>query len=435
MNSKCLNLLVIFCFLLPISPRCDYSYAPMNGECTPCVPGCYECYGNANYCTICNKKDLIRGACRCNDVGCEMCKFSNSSICEECGDGFYPKPSKEGTCIQCPVDCPYCGHKSKDGWNVDVCHKCEPPHQAYNRSTCTPCPKNCHSCGTTAPYKEFKCLSCEVGYTLNPTWESCAACLGDNCLSCQFESLDKCYRCSDGTYLNNNEKCVPDIPNCEAGNGDKCSRCNPYFYRTTEYTCKRIPEEGCKYWDNINQICTDGCLKGYWDEKLGVCEECKRGYFPLTTYANISSYKRCVLTCNTVSYLVDAGINPVPVYCLTENICPPGYYLNKYRNCISCGGNRCTNCTDKGCVEIDMIYYYYIELFAADWKGQGYSFGTAVLGCRDGKYLYNETYCFKDHCPCGMKVNGTTCYVEHQKDQADYGVTFSFLLIFIILFI
>ena len=430
MNSKFLYLLVIFTFLLPISLACDFRHEPMNGICTPCGPYCISCYGDPNYCTQCNHKAIIRGKCQqCDDIGCKSCY--HSSECTECKDGFYPEPSPEGDCLPCPADCPYCGHNTWDGWHVDVCEKCEDPGEGYNRSTCTPCPKNCNTCGMThPPIKEFKCSMCEDGYTLSPTKESCTVCLIDNCRSCEFESLDKCTDCIHGMYLHEG-KCVINPPNCEDVKSDsdpvECKICNPYFYLTPDKVCKPIPQEGCRYWDDINLKCMDGCWYD-WDYKLGVCTRCERFYFPLTTYANISShkYERCNLTCNTVTY----SDYSIP-YCLTENKCPPGYYLNKYRNCVSCGGNYCTDCTDEGCVT--SANKRLIELFAEDWKGKGKSFGRATDRCDNGKYRYNEEYCFKDKCPSGMEVKGNnTC---EGGSPAAYGVSFSLIFIFIILMI
>ena len=80
MNKQCLYFLVIFSFLLPISPRCSFDHAPMNGICTPCgESGCAECYGDPNYCTNCNQTSLIRGKCHpCDDVNCEFCYLTHS---------------------------------------------------------------------------------------------------------------------------------------------------------------------------------------------------------------------------------------------------------------------------------------------------------------------------------------------------------------------
>ena len=423
MNSKCLYLLVIFTFLLPISLACDEEYTPMNGKCSPCEsPGCTDCYDDAYYCTWCEKMALIRGKChQCDDIGCERCKLDDSSgstKCTECKDGFYPEPSPEGDCIQCPENCPYCGHKTRDGWHMDVCEKCEDPGEGYNRSTCTSCPKNCQSCRMTdPPIKEFECLRCEAGYTHSPTGE-CTACLGDNCSSCHFESLDKCAHCIDGMYLHEG-KCITNPPNCEHMKSDsdpaECDICNDHFYLTPDKLCKPIPQEGCRYWDN----------------KLGICTFCWDDYLTVTTYANIYSHKdvRCNLTCNTVIYTAYSSFNS---YCLTENKCPPGYYLNKYRNCLSCGGDYCTNCTDEGCVT--SANKRLIELFANDWNGKGKSFGVAISkhDCEDGKYTYNEEYCFKDHCPSGMNVKGTICL---GGSSAAYGLSVLLILIFLILFI
>ena len=352
MNKQCLYFLVIFSFLLPISPRCSFDHAPMNGICTPCdESGCAACYGDPNYCTNCNQTSLIRGKCHpCDDVNCEFCYLthSGSTKCSSCKDGFYPKPSVEGDCIECPENCPYCGQT----WNVDVCHKCDPPHQAYNGSVCTPCPKNCHLCGKAVSNNEFQCTSCENGYTLTPTGQ-CTACLVDNCFSCEFESLDKCSFCLGDNHLHD-DKCLPNIPNCGYQIHNTCQSCYYYFYLTTENTCKPIPEKGCKYWDNINLQCIEGCQPGWWDFKQGVCSDCWENYIPLTTFANISyhKYKNCNQICDTVVIIIDDNSYPPPNYCLIENKCPPGYYLNKYRNCIGCeaGWKYCSNCTNEGCV-------------------------------------------------------------------------------------
>ena len=341
MDRNWVYLLVIFAFLLPISLTCDYRYTPMNGKCAPYECSiCKYCEGDSNYCTECYNKALIRGKCECDDIACEFC-HSDSSECIGCKDGFYPDPSPEGDCIQCAENCPYCGHKTY--WNDTVCYKCEEGGEGYNVSRCTTCPKNCERCGITrpddTPIKEFICYDCEDGYSFNPT-EECSACLGDNCRSCEYVSLDKCTGCIHGKYLHEG-KCVTNPPNCEEVRNKldpvQCKTCNPYFYLTPDKLCKSIHEDGCKYWDNNNLICMDGCIR--WDYNLGVCTLCKFNYFPLTTYANISShiykYKRCNLTCNTVTLTYTNSYDQYS-YCLTENKCPSGYYLNKYKNCVSC---------------------------------------------------------------------------------------------------
>ena len=429
MNSQCLYLLVIFTFLLPISLACDGRKGPMNGICTPCGPYCDQCYGDPNYCTDCYDNVLIRGKCRCDDIGCERCDDNDSSKCIKCKDGFYPKRSPEGNCIPCPKDCPYCGHYSNKGY--EVCYKCEDPDEAYNRSTCTPCPKNCRECGLTDPsINEFKCSECEDGYTMTPLRESCAACLSDNCRSCDFRSLYSCEGCFGGSYLYWGE-CITNPPSCEYMlSPTQCGQCSPYFYMTSDEVCEPIPEEGCKEWDSSNLKCMDGCH--YWDNTGGVCEQCYN--FTLTTYANITSniykYEKCNSTCNKVTYPGSTNYHK-KTFCLTENKCPPGYYLNKYRNCVSCGRDLCTNCTDEGCVA---AYEDLIELFADDWKGKGKSFGVAIeeKDCDHGQYIYKNTYCFKDKCPSGMKADGTTCV---EVSLAAYGVSFSLIFIFLILLI
>ena len=382
--------------------------------------------------TRCYPKALIRGKCQCDDIGCEKC-HDDSSECHGCKDGFNPEPSPEGDCLPCPANCPYCGHKTWQGY--EVCYKCEDPGEGYNRSTCTPCPKNCRYCGMSdSPIKEFECESCEDGYTKTPTRE-CTVCLIDNCKRCQFESLDKCTYCIHGMYLHEG-KCVTNPPNCEKVKSDsdpvECETCKDYFYQTPDKLCKPIPQEGCKRWDEINLKCIEGC--GFWDYNEGACNYCYKNYFALTTYANIIShkYERCNLTCNTVTY-TDSSDDYDQSFCLTENKCPSGYYLNKYRNCVPCGGDLCTDCTDEGC-KIS-AHGDLIELFADDWKGKGKSFGVAIeeTDCDHGQYIYNEMYCFKDHCPNGMEVKGNnTC---EGGSPAAYGVTFSLIFIFLILII
>ena len=436
MSSQCLYLLVIFTFQLPISLACDSGSGPMNGICTPCGQYCGKCYGDTNYCTRCEWKALLRGKCQCDAIGCNRCDGHDSSKygkCTDCKYGFYPIPSSEGDCNPCPENCPYCGHK----WGeYELCYRCFDPGEGYNRSTCTWCSKNCVKCQTTSsPTTEFNCKRCESGFAMTPTKE-CTACIGDNCSYCQFEDLDKCYVCKDGTYYDN-FKCITNPPNCKyaerySAAPVECKSCNDYFYLTPDKICKPNPQEGCKLWDNINKICYDGCDS--WDDNEGVCTRCLPNYFPLTTYSSLDHYKRCNLTCNTVTYTnyVPDDYNSYYFYCLTENKCPPGYYLNKYRNCLSCGGDLCTNCTEEGCVtsaNADLI-----ELFAEDWKGRGESFGKAIsdTDCDYGQYIYNETYCFKDKCPNGLKVNGTICV---DGSPAAYGVSFSLIFIFLILLI
>ena len=114
-------------------------------------------------------------------------------------------------------------------------------------------------------------------------------------------------------------------------------------------------------WDNINLKCTTGYM--FWDNYQGVCTRCLS-----------HKYIRCNLTCNTLTY-TDSYDNDS--FCLTESKCPSGCYLNKYKNCLSCGGDHCTDC---------------IELFAEDWKGRalGWLFPTQTV-TMDNIYIMRPT--------------------------------------------
>ena len=105
-----------------------------------------------------------------------------------------------------------------------------------------------------------------------------------------------------------------------------------------------------------------------------------------------------------------------------------------YRNCITCGGDFCSNCTEEGC--ITPKGNNLIELFADDWKGNGESCGMPInyTSCNHGKLEYKDKYCFKDHCPSGIKKEKYYWTCKGVTSATD-GVSILLILLFIIIFI
>ena len=100
---------------------CPDGTISIGGICEPCTSPCATCFGSQNLCTSCDRtenRDVLFSS-SCFDVcprgyitdkvsrecigclpGCDLCKLSNTSHCEQCGDNLV---AYQGTCIgSCP---------------------------------------------------------------------------------------------------------------------------------------------------------------------------------------------------------------------------------------------------------------------------------------------------------------------------------------------
>ena len=59
----------------------------MNGIYSQCGPGCFDCYGDANYCLGCDQKVGVKDNCSCG-LGCETC-YVDQLDCGSCEEGYY----------------------------------------------------------------------------------------------------------------------------------------------------------------------------------------------------------------------------------------------------------------------------------------------------------------------------------------------------------
>lgn len=228
---------------------CQSGYELKNGKCVQAscsLPHCLSCSGSA--CLLCDSNtELYEGNCCATEASCTVFE-TNGCYCERCNKDYMLTteklctPCTKETPDHCKVPSPlYCGQcytcedgyiKNEDGeclkpgtekpencktglYNADGtytctqcndgyktpengCNKCETSYYEKDDNLCEKCPENA-SCNGSASF------SCDTGYTVHSSKESCIKCseedaAGEHCLECQGYS---CTKCEDGWILRN----------------------------------------------------------------------------------------------------------------------------------------------------------------------------------------------------------------------------------------
>lgn len=323
-------------------------YSNDQGECTPCIDNCQECWGS-DYCDVCQEGfiyDGLRNRCtQCNE-NCLKC--DNDKFCYACDDYYY---AVEGECKICGDYCVNC--------NDNECIKCD--YGFYlDAGVCHYCPYSCESCSS-----EAYCETCYTKYylkvaddKLSATCEycsisGCAICSGDLCSKCEdsffledgicksctegckdCDESKTCLTCRYGFYLNPDSacsKCMRGCLDCYIENKDQvifeiCIECDYYYFTTEDYTCEN---------------CIDKCEYCYDTES---CDQCEQGYFfSMNEKACIKCKKHCSVCSNSK----------------TCDICEYGYYWNeKDTQCKACSFG-CGECDKDSCTVCS--YEFYLE--------------------------------------------------------------------------
>jgi len=216
-----------------------YYFTALSLSCEDCGSGFWTTVGQFG-----------KGGCSyCTDANCHRCSGSGAGNCIACKPGFY-WDSATTTCIACAA-----GTSSTPG--------------ATTAKECLPCQDE--SCSSCTALGTGRCLSCLAG-----TYLSSATC--PDCDVGKFSadgaiSADECFTCAD----ENCDKCSTDQP-------DTCTKCvSGYFLDGTE--CKQCADSDCLACSGADEAKCTSCPANFSLEK-GLCVACKEG-----TYSETGSNK------------------------------------------------------------------------------------------------------------------------------------------------
>ncbi|KAL4437674.1 hypothetical protein ABPG74_012349 [Tetrahymena malaccensis] len=332
---------------IKICQKCDNSqinkYLYKN-KCTDSVPDYVQCDSQ----NICSNKPP--SYCSPN---CQTCDYEQKA-CQQCSNTYLKIISQPPTLPTCQTQCP--------------------SNSSQINQECYVCPQFCNTCDS-----QFKCLSCQTGYSLqgdvcsvckelaqglNPTTQKCELCQVQNCQSCILNN-SICNLCSPSYYLVENI-CQSNHPigyfcdsqnvcfKCSAG----CNTCNQYKNCNTcsenclqcldQNTCTACGEEFLLQ----NEKCI--CKKGYYDSNKKICQTCQDiiskeecNNQSIHNCFFLEEENKCVDTLNTNVYCDQNNKchqqQPSNTYCVKEQ-----NSINKLfqYNCFQCD-QSCSGCVEK----------------------------------------------------------------------------------------
>ena len=421
------------------------------GKCERCIDGYFLSHGNrkcsrAFYCNFVEDDD------HCTEciAGFYLDK-SDNNICKPYNDSFfYCKESEDGKkCSLCREGfymaednkCVVTDHCVESKPNSYYCKKCEDDYYLTTQGGSCSITKHCKNI-----ISDGKCFICENDYYLNTTEGSCHSNQEDNdlkhcakasefCESCAIyyhlgedkkcsksrncsESVDAtCVKCSKGSFLTKNNKCVP-TDNCIiADDYYQCVECKEgYYYNYTSNECLDDDfEDGkfknCKNLDYISENCF----------------ECRNNY-----YLNKTDYK-CYLAEEDDDLYKCSEINE-DNKCVK---CEQNYYLGKLDNkCSSIFGCVKSESTDK-CAQCDSSYCLtnglcnYTEFNTENDNGYCYkckethSNGIGCKKCFDGFSLSEDGLCTNMEY-CEKEKNDVCVKCKSNIYDEVYGLYLSF---------
>ncbi|KAL4483874.1 hypothetical protein ABPG72_006249 [Tetrahymena utriculariae] len=432
-----LNILVVLSFLLKLSFQVDYIcdmnqptnvYCDQNQICQDCLNAdCLYCQSDLNTCTQCVSKFLFNGQCtstqpqgtfcdknskicnKCQVNSCNQC-LDDIQTCQKCDQSTTKKYLYKNSCLDfipdyvecdsssnictnkpptyCTPNCLTCDYEQKiclqcsnnyfkvisQPPSIPICQKECPSNSSQLNSECYVCPQFCVTCDS-----QFKCLSCQAGYSLqdsvcspckelgqglNPTTLICENCQIQKCLSCISDS-SKCNICTSGYYFVENT-CQLNHPigyYCDSQN--VCFKCNAGCKTCNEYnSCNNCSDNCLQCLDqNTCTACSDEfqlqnqkciCKKGNYDSIKKICQTCQ----------DITSKEECnQQNINNCFFFQEENkcvdMQNSTFYCDKDNKCqqqqPNNTYciekqnsinkLNQY-NCFQCD-QSCSGCTEK----------------------------------------------------------------------------------------
>jgi hypothetical protein len=409
----------------------DCSICPNEDQCKECAEG-YKMNKETNKCEpVCpsGKQMLKNGDCvECLTEGCNACK-NNGQKCEQCEEGKFLDPktntclykcpdgtytSDTKTCEQCGPQCSVCNPKAcvecdKETvlQNGKCVEKCDPSYYAYDAKVCLPCvDTKCVSCDPNAP---SKCNTCDEGYVeingkcdikcpdgtykfvISEKKAECRPCL-NNCKECPNQ--DVCKKCEDGTYMIDNNECVPVCPKGYVQKGDKCVQCVDSYCNA----CDGNNPAYCNECDNKhfikNNKCVDNCGSGYYASNTKECIPCTD-----KDCEKCAPQNECQ-KCKNGQVVVNGQ-------CVEE--CPSGLVRDNNGICQGCTDTKCHKCSGAKtdvCEECQEGMVKQTD-------------GKCAPVCKSNEYLFENRICLPcvENCKsCKSDTVCTDCKEGWKKD-------------------
>ena len=293
-----------------------------------CIDFCPEQYysNEFNICNKCSVDDC--SICSNNGKTCEKCTGSyailNNKCLENCPSGFKRSDNKLH-CEECLVD--NCNNCDID---KNICNRCNKDFFKLSDDLCS------HMC----PLSTFPVKANSINYKLYSSYQNdqyinniCVKC-NDKCLECV--NSQRCNKCKNNFYLDNNETCVV---SCEDGKAEdtksgKCITCTDF------HNCKKCDS-------NNPEICLN-CKNDFYLTKEGKCVElCPEQYYENT---NTKECSPCSLNCKNCSSLLKCN-KCLDNFLIYNGVCTdncPDYYVESGESCIECETQlQCLKCDTK----------------------------------------------------------------------------------------
>ena len=406
--------------------------------CKEGIDFCFLCNPVSKLCEKCEKNIFVpnkNGGCdgikKCN-LGISHCLECNEEnyLCKKCEEGYFPdnnggcsytsncEISYMGECLKCKINFILIGIDIKicKSLNSDDLRECE----NINKRT-------------------GLCDSCKEGYYLNIGDKKCISL--ENCLQSSFGI---CEKCASNYYLDKKEgKCIEQkgkFENCILSlDGKNCDACYDNYYFDADGNC--IPYNYCQklsqyklcekcidnyYLTEYKNSCTKEkkCFSG--DKNLGICKQCKTGYYidfqdgkcksneDENDFLYCQSADTICLSCLIGTYLGNDNKCSLSKYCLESEKgkcieCLDNYHLDK--------DNKCTN-IDK-CIDVDYTSHFFDDCLECE---DDYFFNKTAKECqiqnenlKNCKTSRNGDYCEK--CKDNYYLNRTDnlCYNNIEK--------------------
>ena len=402
----------------------------------------------------------------CNDRNCLTCFGPGHGNCLVCNYG-YLQPYNNLCLSTCPQGFQNKPQYSGASWGVcEICpsYPCE--------CTCSNCVNGvCISCAPNTFREPItnQCVSkCPIGYYGDPVLQKCLQC-DRSCLACNGSSLNSCYNCSSGYYLqpssgtclqscplagyypnpasNVCSPCASDCSSCVGPLSTQCLACNAsYYLQPFSNECKDTCPSGYypDFSNNVCAACDLGCLTC---TESFVCTSCKEGFYlyqsncirscPQSYWNDDLTHecKLCDIACLTCSGSASYCNSCKKGYFLHSNThsclagCPAGYYADlRTSTCNAChpGCAACTGGSNSECTSCNAGYYLQINstvcLSSCPTKGWADASGNICspctspcltcaaqicTSCESGYYFNPLTNLCEDTCPDGYYKNST----------------------------
>ncbi|KAL7714732.1 Furin repeat-containing protein [Entamoeba marina] len=291
-------------------------------------------YNNDKECTHCIDLYYLDGKKKCQKGSIDNCIiYSEETVCSMCAALLtFDKTSKK--CVKCAIDnCKQCSYSDSS-----ICSFCESGYYSSNNK----CSKltTVEHCSTYS-VSEDKCSTCEDGYRVIASDNTCEQCAVDNCMSC-LTNPGYCSTCATGYQRNGTDYTCVELPaHCVSFISDptNCEECEDGYFNN-EGVCEKCSVDGCNDCSDNKEKCRL-CQDGYYITEESICGKCADEC--------VESVLHNQLTCTYSSYT--CYVNPI-----TNDWCKR--YNSNGSKCIECDSDFGTTLDDGKCYEYTKITGY-----------------------------------------------------------------------------